>query len=496
MKKSVKTMALILSGILLAGLITGCANTAKKANEPTLSQTEAENNQSSVSAQSNKPDSIRWMVHDGLLEEEGTQQWVQEFEKKTGISMTLDRVANNEYSQILELAFASNTVPDVFDLTTDKVAVYAKQNAVADITELVEKSGFYENVDPVIWDSIRLNGKIYGVPAEKPTPTVTYVRKDWLDRLGLEVPETYEEFVEMLRRFKEDIPECTVPMTGISTELAKFFPEFCQGANPNFIKKDGKWVDGMKQPNMKTALSNLREAYEEGLLDSEMITNTTANCRDQWYAGSAGVFNYQGGRWGQQLEERVKMNVPEAEVIAIPPIEGAEYQYMGMKLYCISSKLSDEEISAVFDSFISYMHDGEDGQVLFQSGVEGVHWEQDGDYVKPLPNLSNPKEDLKKCWIDPRRPISPLKLTDKKNLENEMVDSSLEIGDSYCVQNNIYPFSESYTKINGELTMLKQEIIAKVILGDMTVEEGMMEYEKNSERLNVAKVVDEMNAGQ
>ena len=44
--------------------------------------------------------------------------------------------------------------------------------------------------------------------------------------------------------------------------------------------------------------------------------------------------------------------------------------------------------------------------------------------------------------------------------------------------------------------MLKQEIIAKVILGDMTVEEGMMEYEKNSERLNVAKVEDEMNAGQ
>lgn len=496
MKKSVKTMALILSGILLMGLITGCADKEKKANDPTISQTEAVNNQSSVSAQNNKPDSIRWMVHDGLLEEEGTQQWVQEFEKKTGISMTLDRVANNEYSQILELAFASNTVPDVFDLTTDKVAVYAKQNAVADITELVEKSVFYENVDSVIWDSIRLNGKIYGVPAEKPTPTVTYVRKDWLDRLGLDVPETYEEFVEMLRRFKEDIPECTVPMTGISTELAKFFPEFCQGANPNFIKKDGKWVDGMKQPNMKDALSNLREAYEEGLLDSEMVTNTTANCRDQWYAGSVGVFNYQGGRWGQQLEERVKMNVPEAEVIAIPPIGGAEYQYMGMKLYCISSKLSDEEVSAVFDSFISYMHDGEDGQVLFQSGVEGVHWEQDGDYVKPLPNLSNPKEDLKKCWIDPRRPISPLKLTDKKNIENEMVDSSLEIGDSYCVQNSIYPFSESYTKINGELTMLKQEIIAKVILGDMTVEEGMMEYEKNSERLNVAKVEDEMNAGQ
>ncbi|MBT9777512.1 extracellular solute-binding protein [Clostridium sp. MCC353] len=485
-------VSVLLSAVLLAGCGSSGKNTGEtknKANEKTESSRQDE------MAEVKKPESIRWMVHDGLLEEEGTTQWVEEFEKKTGIEMTLDRVANNEYSQILELAFASNTVPDVFDLSTDKVAVYAKQNAVADITELVEKSDFYDKTDPAIWDSIRLNGRIYGVPAEKPTPSVTYVRKDWLDRLEMEVPDTYEEFVEMLRRFKNEIPECTVPMTGISTELAKFFPEFCQGANPNFVKKDGKWVDGMGEPNMEAALTNLREVYAEGLLDSEVITNTTANCRDQWYVGSVGVFNYQGGRWGQQLEERVKMNVPEAEVIAIPPIEGAEYQYMGMKLYCISSKLSPEEIEAVFNYFIAYMHDGQEGQILFQSGVEGVHWEQDGEYVKPLPNLSNPKEDLKKCWIDPRRPISPLALADKKNPENDMIDSSLKIGDTYCRQNPLYPVSETYTKVSAELTMLKQEIVAKVMLGELTVEEGLQKYKEDSARLNVEKVEEEMNAG-
>lgn len=485
-----------LAGILAIVLLAGCGYAKKDGGEikqETAGKTKSSGQQGN--GERRKPESIRWMVHDGLLEEEGTAQWVEEFEKKTGIEMTLDRVANNEYSQILELAFASNTVPDVFDLTSDKIAVYAKQNAVADITDLVENTEFYKNTDPAIWESIRINGRIYGVPAEKPTPSVTYVRKDWLDRLGMEVPGTYEEFIEMLRRFKEEIPECTVPITGISAELAKFFPEFCQGANPNFVRIDGKWVDGMGQPNMERALSNLREVYAEGLLDSEVITNTTANCRDQWYVGSVGVFNYQGGRWGQQLEERVKMNVPEAEVIAIPPIEGAEYQYMGMKLYCISSKLSDEEIEAVFNHFIAYMHDGGEGQVLFQSGVKGIHWEQDGEYVKPLPNLSNPKEDLKKCWIDPRRPISPLVLTDKKNQENEMVDSSLEIGDTYCRQNHIYPVSETYTKVSAELIMLKQEIIAKVMLGELSVEEGLQKYKEDSVRLNVEKVEEEMNAG-
>lgn len=493
MKKRLITF--VMAGILALAMLAGCSSANNKINETREEMGNTESSLQKENAKGKKPESIRWMVHDGLLEEEGTAQWVEEFEKKTGIKMTLDRVANNEYSQILELAFASNTVPDVFDLSTDKVAVYAKQNAIADITELVENSEFYKNTDPSIWDSIRLNGRIYGVPAEKPTPSVTYVRKDWLDRLGMEVPGTYEEFTEMLRRFKEEIPECTVPMTGISTELAKFFPEFCQGANPNFVKVDGKWMDGMLQPNMETALTNLRTVYAEGLLDSEVITNTTANCRDQWYVGSVGVFNYQGGRWGQQLEERVKMNVPEAKVIAIPPVEGAEYQYMGMKLYCISSKLSEEDIEAVFNYFINYMHDGKEGQVLFQSGVEGVHWEQDGEYIKPLPNLSNPKEDLKKCWIDPRRPISPLLSADKKNPENEMIDSSLKIGDTYCKPNYLYPVSETYTKVSAELTMLKQELIAKMMLGDLTVEEGLQKYKEESIRLNVEKIEEEMNAG-
>lgn len=42
--------------------------------------------------------------------------------------------------------------------------------------------------------------------------------------------------------------------------------------------------------------------------------------------------------------------------------------------------------------------------------------------------------------------------------------------------------------------MLKQEIIAKVIMGDLTVEEGIEKYKTESEILNVPKVVEEMNA--
>lgn len=76
-----------------------------------------------------------------------------------------------------------------------------------------------------------------------------------------------------------------------------------------------------------------------------------------------------------------------------------------------------------------------------------------------------------------------------------MIDSSLEIGDTYCQPNYLYPVSETYTKVSAELTMLKQELIAKMILGDLTVEEGLQKYKEESIRLNVEKIEEEMNAG-
>ena len=151
---------------------------------------------------------------------------------------------------------------------------------------------------------------------------MTYVRKDWLDRLGMDVPTTYDEFIEMLTRFKNEIPECTAPYTAPGLKSTQALPEFYQGATADYVKVDGKWVDGMAQDNMLTALQNLQDAYTAGLIDQEAITNTTSSCRDEWYAGTVGCFPYWGGLWGETLTVRLKQNVPDAEVIALPPIEG------------------------------------------------------------------------------------------------------------------------------------------------------------------------------
>lgn len=448
----------------------------------------------SVYENAQKPASMTWWVHDGMKLENGVDQWVEEFDKKTGIDLDLDIIDNNEYYTKLELAYASNTVPDTFDLNGDSLGSYAAQGAIADLTDLVYESGLYDRIDEGLWDALTLNGRIYGIPREIPSACVTYVRKDWLDRLGMDIPTTYDEFITMLTRFRDEIPECTVPYTAPGLKSAQSLPEFYQGAIADYTKIDGKWVDGMMQDNMLTALSNMQKAYADKLIDTEVVTNTTSACRDQWYAGTVGVFDYWGGNWGQTLTTRVKQNVPEAEVVAIPPIQGAVYLFSAASTQVISNKLSEEQVASIFKYFIEYAHDGGEGQVLFQSGVEGLHWEQQGDKLVPLPSLSNPDEPLTKVWITPWLAVTELELTDKNMDLDPAITDSLEIANKYSENLRVFPVSEQRTMIASDLTTAREGIISKVVMGQMSPEEGIAQYKATAEGLGIDIALEQMNS--
>lgn len=439
-------------------------------------------------------DTIHWWVHYGMKEENGVDLWKAEYERMTGIHLNLEIVSNNKYDTLLELAFSSRTVPEVFDLCAEKkLAYYAEQGAIADLTELVKGSSFYDKVDPAIWQANEVNGRIYGVPMEVASGAVSYIREDWLNRLGLEVPKNYEEFIQVLRQFRDNIEECKVPLTAPGLSNNQNLPEFYQGASSDFVRVNGVWVDGFAQDSMAAALHRMQDAYAEGLLDMEVVTNTTTNCRDQWYSGSVGVFSYWGGNWGQTLKERLQINVPEAEVLAMDPIEGAVYYYSVPSLLCISSHVSKEKQKLIFDNIFEKMHDGGEGQVLFESGVEGVHWEQDGEYIRQLPTIDNPEEDFRKAWITPWMSITPLYVTDKKIELDKTVTYTLNLLEKYGEHKIGFPVSETLNRIVTELTSIREEILAKVVMGDMTVEEGMAIYKKEAAELGVEKVLEEMN---
>lgn len=464
---------------------SGSDNTS---NEPAGNTTgnNGGDNETPSEKQVEKPSEIKFMV-DGtfLLPDNGQDLLVKAFEEKTGIKLIINQPAHNEYYEKVNLAFATGQIPDVVLLSGTHYLNYAMEGALYDITELYENSEVKNRiVDQAIIDAVRVNGRLYGLPRERGNGTVTYVRGDWLKKLGLDIPKNYEEFINMLRKFANEDPDRngvkdTIPLTAAGLVNSEFpmdiyLREFYQNATPDFVKKDGKWVDGMTEPEMKEALQRMKDAYAEGLIDREIVTNKTSTCRDKFYSGKVGVFNYWAGQWNENLIKNITANVPEAEVTPIPAIEETYYIERAPIPLCITSAAKNPE--GIFKYFFEYMLDAGEGQTLFTHGIEGVTYEmKDGKMVK-LPSIQNPEIPFNKMFIS-----GELSITDYKDPYeySEPIVNSLKIFRDKVVQYSLFPSSETLNKLVPELNAIKSQVVAKIVMGEYkSIDEGLEDYKK------------------
>lgn len=491
MAKMKKLVVLLLVATIVVFSLAACSSSKPAGDDSSNQQTNGDNTGSNNEQTSEsekeveKPSEIRFMI-DGtfLLPDNGQEYLVKAFEEKTGIKLIVNQPAHNEYYEKVNLAFATEEIPDVVLLSGSHYLNYAMQGALYDITELYENSEVKNRiVDQAIVDAVRVNGRLYGLPKERGNGTVTYVRGDWLKKLGIDIPKNYNEFIDMLRKFANEDPDGngkkdTIPLTAaglINSEFPMdiYLREFYQTATPDFVQKDGKWVDGMTEPEMKEALKRLQDAYQEGLIDKEIVTNKTSTCRDKFYSGKVGVFNYWAGQWNENLILNLTANVPEAEVTPIPAIEETYYIERAPVPLCITTAAKNPE--GIFKYFFEYMLDSGEGQTLFTHGIEGITYEmKDGKMVK-LPSIQNPDVPFNKMFI-----AGELSITDYQDPYeySEPIVNSLKIFREKAVQYSLFPTSETLTQLLPELNSIKSQIVAKIVVDNYDIDQGLEEYKK------------------
>ena len=139
------------------------------------------------------------------------------------------------------------------------------------------------------------------------------------------------------------------------------------------------------------------------------------------------------------------------------------------------------------------MHDGGEGQVLFEYGTEGVHWKQDGDHVTMLPDPENPKQPLPKSFVAPYNELTKIKDSNKKIVVDSKITAADDILAKYGLQSLARPVQKKLTKINGDLIKLKAKSIAQIVMGKTSVEEGLKAYDTEAKNLGIDEVINEMN---
>mgnify|MGYP000868810125 CR=1 FL=1 len=221
-------------------------------------------------------------------------------------------VPSDSFSDKLNLSIASGDIPDVMTVDAIQLQQLAEAGAIEDLTGIVEK---YANADllenwnqtgGVALAAATIDGKVMGIPNVQPqadAPIMVWVRQDWLDKLGLEGPETLDDVEAIAKAFMEQDLDGngaadTYGLTGtmnpvmVPGNLHGFDTVFnVYGAFPEiFFRNDaGEIVYGSLQPETKEALARLAALYQAGIIDPEFATKTTDNSNEIVVGGKAGI---------------------------------------------------------------------------------------------------------------------------------------------------------------------------------------------------------------
>jgi len=482
MKKSIlRSVGLALSVAMLTGGLVGC-----KAKDSTASTSSTAAPAKAVEVV--KPTSIKMTVDTTfILPENGISDITAAYKAQTGIDLQITQPVHNQYYEKLNLQFASGDVPDVLEAAGNNLANFAVNGALWDMSSAIAKSEVLKNVNPKYADAIKINGKSYAYPLQGGGGTINYIRKDLLDKLNLKLPTTYDEYIAMLKAFKtiNVIPLSAAGVINTEVPYTIYLREFYQDAQPNFVKVNGKWVDGMTQPNMKAALERMKSAYADGLIDKEIFTNKTSSVRDKFYAGKVGLFNYWAGDWNRQIEINLQKAIPTGTVVAMPAINGVKYIERAPVGLAISSKAKNPE--GIFKYLVEYMHDGKDGELLFTDGVKDISWTVKDGVAKKLPSKVDPKIDFPKIYLAPEFSITGFKSAialDKR------VTDSLAIFNKDSVAEPLLPASDILSKSTPDLFTMKNEDISKIVAGTLSVDDGLAKYAKDSKAMVDAILAD------
>ena len=263
----------------------------------------------SVSALADEPVKIDMFYQSSRPMNEFTEMTRQKVIEDIGVDMNLIQGGDN-WKQQLALYITGGNVPDlVAFMDANTFQGYAAEGAFYDLTDLI---GNYPHIMEYLStvngytaeDMLKrtsIDGRIYGIPSV--TIARSYytenIRTDWLEKLGLEMPVTLDDWTNVMRAFTNDDPDGdqqknTYGFSGSRTynSLTPFFGAF--GARPDqcyFLGEDGKVITNVLSEDYKAALTYLRDIYAEGLIDPEMFTANDQQTYEKWVRGEFGVWN-------------------------------------------------------------------------------------------------------------------------------------------------------------------------------------------------------------
>lgn len=124
---------------------------------------------------------------------------VKQFGEEHGIEAEYTVVTANILDEKLAAAFEAGTPPDLWMQVGGKMQYYIGQGLTVSVEDVVDymrsqEGGIFEN----LMSLVNHNGEAYGIPLEVDILPM-HIRKDLLDSVGMDIPQTWDEFREFAK---------------------------------------------------------------------------------------------------------------------------------------------------------------------------------------------------------------------------------------------------------------------------------------------------------
>ena len=222
---------------------------------------------------------------------------------------------NDNYQETVSMTIASRELPDVMVVNDmDMLQLLVDNDLVEDLTQVYEDctssriKDIYNSYGSEILDNVTFDGKLVALPETNidDGPSLCWLRKDWMDKLGLDAPETVEDVENIVHEFVQKDPGgngkgetvglvCDDELTGgcgYSYEYQNdiIFASFGSFPKQWIYNKDGEVVYGSVQNEAKAALGKLRQMYQQGTLDNNFLMRESSNIIELIVSGKCGSF--------------------------------------------------------------------------------------------------------------------------------------------------------------------------------------------------------------
>ncbi|UKS24264.1 extracellular solute-binding protein [Paenibacillus sp. HWE-109] len=447
----------------------------------------------------------------------------QDWQKKTGVNLKFIAPPTNQGAQSLNVMLASGDLPDMIEFDWQGAFPGGPEKAIKDgyilkLNETIDK--FAPNLKKYLKEHPEIdkqaktdNGSYYVFPFIRGDDYLRVyqgpiIRKDWLDDLGLPVPQTIDEWYTTLKAFKEKkgatagFSVVSVPRPFNELGNGAFASAF--GVTRDFFIDNGTIKFGPAEKGYKDFLATFHKWYEEGLIDKNFATADSKALDANMASGATGVTVQNAGGGIGKWQPLVVAKDPKAVLIGAPyPVlkKGDTAMYgqkdpafsPGGSVAITANSKNIETATKLLDYGYS-----DEGHMYFNFGTEGTSYKMENGYPKYTDLLMKNPDKL--------APAQALSLYIRGNYNGPFVQDKRYIEQYLALQtqrdavttwsktdvdkHKLPPItatpeeSTELAKIMTDLNTLVDEMTLKIILGTEPVDS----FDKYVEKFNSVKL--------